>query len=82
MGGYYVGRGGEGGEGEDVEIYYAYPLVRVYERALKHLRRWNIYHSVIIQFFHQVFHYGDIFLFEELVKAPDSVCVAKKKSRA
>lgn len=60
-------------EADESGGYHAIHMLRIYERALRHLRRWNVYHSVIIQFFHQIFHYGDVFLFEELVKSPHLV---------
>eukprot|EP01126_Amoeba_proteus_P056968 TRINITY_DN7220_c0_g1_i3.p1 TRINITY_DN7220_c0_g1~~TRINITY_DN7220_c0_g1_i3.p1 ORF type:complete len:378 (+),score=65.02 TRINITY_DN7220_c0_g1_i3:194-1327(+) len=49
-------------------------VLTTYSKLLKHLRHWHNYSSVILQFFHQVYDFTDVMLFNELLKHPERYC--------
>eukprot|EP01126_Amoeba_proteus_P060746 TRINITY_DN8077_c0_g2_i1.p1 TRINITY_DN8077_c0_g2~~TRINITY_DN8077_c0_g2_i1.p1 ORF type:complete len:1148 (+),score=334.16 TRINITY_DN8077_c0_g2_i1:171-3614(+) len=53
-------------------------ILSSYDKALKHLQKWKVYDHIVLQFFHQIYHYTDVALFNELLRKPDMYCTAER----
>eukprot|EP01126_Amoeba_proteus_P067473 TRINITY_DN9975_c0_g2_i4.p1 TRINITY_DN9975_c0_g2~~TRINITY_DN9975_c0_g2_i4.p1 ORF type:complete len:478 (+),score=103.81 TRINITY_DN9975_c0_g2_i4:192-1436(+) len=53
-------------------------ILSAYDKALKHLQKWKVYDHIVLQFFHQIYHYTDVALFNELLRKPESYCSAER----